>query len=227
MKILNIALFSLVASVLSAPAFAGVQIGGTRVVYNEKDKEASVQLRNPDDRAFLVQSWTESEAGSPDKSFAVTPPLFRLDARQNNALRILFRGAALPADRESLYWLNVKAIPSTPREHTRNQLQLSVKTRIKLIYRPASLQGTSPAEFAGSLKWHNAGSRVTVQNDTPYYMNFSSVTLNGVALNGVTYVAPKSSQSFDKGPAKGGGSLEWKVFNDFGVAGQTFSSQLP
>lgn len=32
-------------ALLSMEAFAGVQIGGTRVIYNEKEKEVSIQLR--------------------------------------------------------------------------------------------------------------------------------------------------------------------------------------
>lgn len=129
-------------ALLSMEAFAGVQIGGTRVIYNEKEKEVSIQLRNPDDKAFLVQSWTETETGTPDKTFAVTPPLFRLDAHQNNALRILFRGSQLRPDQETLFWLNVKAIPSANPSGEENQLQLAVKTRIKLIYRPDVLKKT-------------------------------------------------------------------------------------
>lgn len=67
----------------------------------------------------------------------VTPPLFRLGAGQENNLRILRTGGNLPEDRESLYWMNIKSIPSTTEKQDNvNTLQIAVKTRIKLIYRP-------------------------------------------------------------------------------------------
>lgn len=226
MKKLTQALLLSAISLTSLDSFAGVQIGGTRVIYNEKEKEVSIQLRNPDDKAFLVQSWTESESGTPDKTFAVTPPLFRLDAKENNALRILFRGAALPADRETLYWLNVKAIPSGSQSAEINQLQLAVKTRIKLIYRPASLAKTSPTDAADQLKWSQSGNTLTVKNSTPYYMNFSSVVVNGTELQNVTYVAPDSSKRFVMNSKQTNGTVEWKVFNDYGVPSQAFKSSF-
>ncbi|MCU6346175.1 fimbrial biogenesis chaperone [Enterobacter quasiroggenkampii] len=224
MKKLTLSLLLAAVAFSSLEALAGVQIGGTRIIYNEKEKEASIQLRNPDDKAFLVQSWTETETGTPDKTFAVTPPLFRLDAHQNNSLRILFRGSPLQSDRETLFWLNVKAIPSTTPSDGENQLQLAVKTRIKLIYRPDSLKKNSPEDFASRLKWQKTGNSLTVNNDSAFYMNFASVALNGVQLNNVTYVAPKSSKTFPLGSVPTGGKIEWKVFNDFGVPGQVFSA---
>ncbi len=224
-KLTQVLLLSAI-SLTSLDSLAGVQIGGTRVIYNEKEKEVSVQLRNPDNKAFLVQSWTESESGTPDKTFAVTPPLFRLDAKENNALRILFRGASLPADRETLFWLNVKAIPSGSQSGETNQLQLAVKTRIKLIYRPASMAKSSPTEVADQLKWSQSGNTLTVKNKTAYYMNFSSVVVNGTELQNVTYVAPNSSKSFVMNTKQTGGKVDWKVFNDYGVPSQTYSGSF-
>ncbi len=51
--------------------------------------------------------------------FLITPPLFRLDAKQENVLRIIRTGGNLPADRESLFWLNIKSIPSSARNERR------------------------------------------------------------------------------------------------------------
>lgn len=61
--------------------------------------------------------------------------------RTKNILRIVGTGN-LPADHESLFWLNIKSIPSV--EKRDNTLQLAIKTRIKLIYRPEALKGVSP-----------------------------------------------------------------------------------
>ncbi|WP_219558676.1 fimbria/pilus periplasmic chaperone, partial [Klebsiella michiganensis] len=45
-----------------------------------------------------------------------------------------------PQDRETLFWMNVKAIPSMDKSKlSDNTLQLAIISRIKLYYRPAKL----------------------------------------------------------------------------------------
>lgn len=66
--------------------------------------------------------------------FIITPPLFRLDPGKNNILRIVNTTPGLPQDRESVYWVNVKAIPSKSDDsENKNVLQIAVRTRIKLF----------------------------------------------------------------------------------------------
>ena len=107
---------------VSAAAQAGIVMGGTRVIYEEGKREASISVTNADETVpYLVQSWVENYATS-DKSqppFIVTPPLFRLAPEQKNVLRINFTGAKLPADRESVFWLDVKSIAPSNKNDTR------------------------------------------------------------------------------------------------------------
>ncbi len=81
---------------LSATAQAGIVMGGTRVVYQEGKREATMTVTNADTQTpYLVQSWVEN-ANAEDKRpvpFVVTPPLFRLEPEQQNVLRITFTGA--------------------------------------------------------------------------------------------------------------------------------------
>ena len=73
----------------------------------------------------MIQSWVETLNGGAEKApFIITPPLYRLDKDQQNVERIVLAGA-LPQDKESLYWLNIKAIPAAPRKD--NTLQIAVK----------------------------------------------------------------------------------------------------
>ena len=200
----------------------GVSIGGTRLIYNEGKKETSISVNNSDKGSFLIQSWTEMPNGEPEKPpFIVTPPLFRLDGNQQNILRIVRTGGNLPSDRESLFWLNVKSIPTSTKDETTNTLQIAIKNRIKLIYRPQSLKD-SPEEVAKDLIWVQSGNQLTVTNPTPYYMNFQEVKVNGRPLKGVTYVAPKSKATFDSAGATG--VVTWKIINDYGGTGALHSS---
>ena len=125
---------------LWTPVRAGVVVGGTRLIYDGGKKESALNISNPDAMPYLIQSWVDAQEGDSAKApFIITPPLFRLDGGQNNLLRVVRAGGNLPTDRESLYWLNVKAIPSV--EKKENTLQIAIKTRIKLIYRPQGLTG--------------------------------------------------------------------------------------
>lgn len=200
---------------------AGVVVGGTRLVYDGKKKESSLNLRNPDKTAYLIQSWVDMPEGVSGRApFVITPPLFRLDGKQNNILRVVRAGGDLPADRESLFWLNVKAIPSA--EKKENTLQIAIKTRIKLIFRPSAVQGT-PETVAQQLKWQRSGNRLQVSNPTPFYLTFFSVKVNGVEVKDSNMVAPFATESFT---APAGNSISWSIINDFGGASKEFSSSV-
>ncbi|CAI0914570.1 fimbrial biogenesis chaperone [Serratia liquefaciens] len=208
---------------VSSLAQAGVVVGATRLVYDGDKKESSLNVNNPDALPYLIQSWVEPQEGSSEKApFILTPPLFRLDAGRQNVLRVVRVGGALPEDRESLYWLNVKTIPSTERRD--NTLQIAVKTRIKLIYRPAGLKGL-PDDEAGQLTWRRQGARLAVSNPTPFYMNFQSVKVNGQEVKDATYVAPHASATFTL-PAAAGSVVSWRVINDFGGTGALRQGRL-
>lgn len=207
-------------------AHAGIVVGGTRVIYDASKKESSLSLTNPDTIPYLIQSWLEnSDGGNNQVPFVITPPLFRLDGQQQNVLRIVQTGN-LEKDRESMYWLNVKSIPSTTKTISQNTLQIAVKTRIKLIYRPAALKGSSAEHEASNLVWKRDGNNVRVTNPSNYYMNFGYIKLNGVALNQVTYAAPHASAVFPLPSTTSAGSLSFALISDYGSIGEKHTASL-
>lgn len=210
-------------------AHAGVVIGGTRVIYDGSKKEASINVSNPDKTPYLIQSWVDEDNGSREGvPFIVTPPLFRLDGAQQNVLRIIRAGGALSEQNESLYWLNIKSIPSsTPQQASQNTLQIAVKTRIKLIYRPEGLKSATPEDVTKSLKWEIENHKLKVINPTGYYMNFNLISVNGAEVHDPTFVAPKSSALFElPSGASGRGTVMWKLISDYGGIGDQHASPL-
>ncbi|HDC4400360.1 TPA: molecular chaperone [Enterobacter kobei] len=219
---------SLIALTIMSAGFtaanAGVVIGGTRVIYDGNKKEATLSINNPDNTPYLIQSWIETLNGGAEKvPFVITPPLYRLDHGQQNVERIIMAGA-LPQDKESLYWLNIKSIPSAPRKD--NTLQIAIKTRIKLIYRPAALKGTAPEEVADKLTWSVAGNQLQVTNPTNYVMNFNEVTVNGKKLDDVTFVMPGSSARFNLPQGVHGGAMTFTIINDYGGPGKKHNANI-
>jgi P pilus assembly chaperone PapD len=224
MKVLHTALAVVLLTAIGIQAQAGVIIGGTRVIYDGGKKESSINISNPDKTPFLVQSWVDSNEGDAVKSpFVITPPLFRLDSGQNNLLRIVKVNNSLPEDKESLYWLNIKSIPSSVRRE--NTLQIAVKTRIKLIYRPQGLNITLE-EAAKNLKWKRVGNLLQVTNSSPYYITFFNIKYNGSVVKDAKMIAPKSSASYALPSAETNGVLNWQYINDYGGTGKVFSNNL-
>lgn len=165
---------------LQAAASAGVMLGGTRVILGEKDREASIPVKNTGGSPYIVQAWIDAGEGQTKTPLVVTPPLSRLDPGSENLLRIMRVTGGLPLDRESVFWLNVKEIPERPKEE--NVLQIAIRTRIKLFYRPAGLTSKSE-EARAQLKWvvlsDGDGTVLRIANPSPYH-----VTLTGLKVNG-------------------------------------------
>ncbi|EPK6556286.1 fimbrial biogenesis chaperone, partial [Klebsiella pneumoniae] len=99
------------ALLLSSIAHAGIVVGSTRYLYKEGAREITAQIENKDDIPYLIKSWVEAPAGKAP-SFMATPPLFRLEGKQQNTVRLFSNGNVnAPTDRESMYYFNVMAIP--------------------------------------------------------------------------------------------------------------------
>jgi len=126
-------------SLACSNAYAGITLNGTRLIFNGNKNEAVMTVDNPDNAVYLIQSWVSLD-DEKSSEFIVTPPLFRIEPNSSNTLRIILLKNNLPKDKESLFWLNVKAIPSSD-ANANNVLLIAINTKIKLIYRPTSLLG--------------------------------------------------------------------------------------
>ncbi|OMQ21039.1 fimbrial biogenesis chaperone [Serratia oryzae] len=219
------AAFILLIAILSPfSAYAGVIIGGTRLIYNGAQKEATITVKNPDDIPYLVQSWANTNIEGTEKApFLITPPLFRLDGKQENTLRVVRIAGQLPEDKESLFWLSVKSVP--PSEGKGNQLQIAVRTRIKLIYRPAGLKG-SLEEAAKALRWQRNGNNLQAFNDSPYYLSFYSVSLANEKIKEPQMVAPGASIGYRLPANAQGNHVSWQIINDFGGISEVYQHRL-
>ncbi|WP_145524852.1 molecular chaperone [Yersinia vastinensis] len=177
--------FALVTSLITATAaHAEVIIKGTRVIYNEKQREAVVQVSNTGNMPVLLQAWIDNgDANARPETikvpFSVTPPVIRLDPKRDQTIRLFRTGSGLAADRETLFWFNLLEIPPKPTKSATgedNKLQLAFRTRIKLFYRPAEL--TMPSEQAiKHLTFSKKGNQLVIKNASPYYITFRKIEL--------------------------------------------------
>ncbi|ELC7203507.1 molecular chaperone [Enterobacter hormaechei] len=217
---------ALLLTFLSVQAQAGIVIGGTRVIYNGDKKEASAAIRNPEKSGvYLVQSWVDSGEQGSKVPFIVTPPLFRINPGEENILRIVRTGGNLPQDKESVFWLNVKSIPATDdsKPHT-NVLQVVMKSRIKLFYRPAGLEGQPEAAYH-QLSAVRSGNHLTLSNPTPYYVTLFTLKVDGQEIKEADMVPPEGSASFTLSSSSAS-SVTWQAISDYGGISQTESRRL-
>ena len=116
----------------------GIALGATRVIYPQGDKQVSLPVINSSaDNTFLIQSWVANVEGIKSPDFILTPPLFVIHPKKENTLRIMYIGPDLPADRETVFYLNSKAIPSVDKNKLQgNTLQIATQSVIKLFIRP-------------------------------------------------------------------------------------------
>ncbi|EBW3901488.1 fimbrial biogenesis chaperone [Salmonella enterica] len=219
-----------VYSVQAVAANGGFYLGQTRVVFPSDKKSVSLQVTNQDAKKdWLLRSWV-SQYDDKNKSstpFIITPPLYRLDGNNSIQLRInAIDVSKLPMDRESVFRINVMAIPPETAAATKPEkegaatgsIQFALNSRIKLFFRPAVLNSQEQTE--------NAWKKVTVRqqegkiifnNPTPYYITLTNINVNGAELKSGqadTMIAPDGELTL---PVSGQSrTLTFQTINDYG-----------
>lgn len=209
---------SLSLHISPAQAEGGISIQGTRIVYPQDAKQASLSVSNSSSSdSFLVQSWVEDAAGHKTRDFIVTPPLYLSGPKNENTLRLIHTAGGLPSDRETLYYFTAKAIPSidVSREAgNKAVLRIATANRIKLFVRPSGLK-PSPESAPGLLAFHQQGGELVIHNPTPYYITLTGMTSGGKVLKDIM-VLPQETAS-DPLPAEHGSTITYRTINDYGA----------
>lgn len=196
----------------------GIALGSTRVVYPSDARQVSLSVNNSDEHnRYLIQTWVENEAGEKTEDFIITPPLFVSKPKSENMLRIIYSGENLPQDREALYWINNKAIPSIDKNEIKgnNVLQIAVLARIKLFVRPAGLTEKS-ADAPSKLTFSRSGDTLAINNASPFYVTLVNISIGGRNVE-TTMVPPKSIARVALPKGVMAGTLSYQTINDYGA----------
>lgn len=195
-------------------AAGGIALGATRLIYDQDKKQASMPVVNSTtEKRFLINTWIEDSSSKKVNSIVVTPPMFVSEPKSESSLRLINTDQRLAKDRETLYYLNVQAIPSVSKEELEktNVLQLAILSRIKMMVRPANL--SIRIEDAPSLiEAYNKNNIVTVKNPTPYYMTLVNLGIDNKKEKTIM-IAPFSEESL----GHAGHKVKFQTINDFGA----------
>lgn len=218
MPLLRILLIAGALLALAPPARAALKIEGTRLIYFGQDKAAGINVVNQASQDVVVQTWitAEDETANRDVPFAATEPLVKLGPGEHHRLRVLYAGAGLPSDRESLFWLNLMEVPLKPKEP--GSVQFAIRQRLKLFYRPPTLEGGS-TEALQQLVWsrHDAQS-ITVSNPSAFHLSLVNVHTDTQALSDYLLLKPHESITLTTpGVLPKGTTLHFTEINDIGL----------
>lgn len=180
------------------PAWSGIYIYGTRIIYPAQKKDITVQLMNDGKRSSLIQAWIDNGDTSlpPEKlqvPFVLTPPVIRVAADSGQQLKIKKLPNNLPGDRESLFYLNVLDIPPNSGESKdKNIIKFALQNRIKLIYRPQGIQKVDKAIFP-RLQLHRTSGGISVKNNSANWITIPEVKAKNKVNKETLLLAPWSS----------------------------------
>ncbi|MDR0806543.1 MAG: molecular chaperone [Enterobacteriaceae bacterium] len=208
---------------------ASITLNATRLVFKDSAGSASVEVSNANnDEPALVQSWVENYLAnnSEDIPLIVSPSLAKIPPNGRQVLRVLGAVKSLPQDKESVFWLNVQYIPTqqvnAESQIGKNILQLAVRQRIKVFYRPAGLKGDvnkAPSLLVWQQSIRGNHAYITLTNPTPFCISYYGLKFQSHAK---THLVPDSgmlcsdeSREFTA-PAQSYRSLSFMRINDYG-----------
>lgn len=164
---------------LATQTQAAISLDRTRVIVEGGQKSLSLAVSNDNKQLpYLAQSWIEDAKGNKlNGTLTALPPVQRIEPGAHSQVQIQTLPGinALPQDKETLYYFNLREIP--PRTDKPNTLQLALQTRIKLFYRPkALLPAKSATPWQEKLTLTRSGGSYRVNNPTPYYVTLVEAT---------------------------------------------------
>lgn len=179
----------------SEQAWASVVMTGSRIVYSESSKDYSIQFNNKDEFPNIVQVWTdvdnpESTPETENSPFSIFPSVFKIRSKGGQMVRLVYTGAKVASDRESIFYLNFLQIPSISKADASNKMLVMLRSRLKIFYRPNGIEG-SPQNVVNSLTFkiikERDGVYLNAKNNSGYY----ATLINGkLTLAGKDFTVP-------------------------------------
>lgn len=228
--------FAVCLATTVSTAQAALTISTTRIIHASDSRSSSVIVANPSDRIFAAQAWVNTEQDDTVTAVPLiaTPALFRLDPGKQQMVQINRLPNDLPQDRESLFFFNVQEIPQVKETGT-NNLNIALRTRIKLFYRPSQLK-SRPEEHLKELEWSvkmlNNAPHLVVDNPSPYHFTFNRLRIHAggheESLQASAMVAPFAQRSY---PLSGrrfapNGKVSFSIVNDYGAVSREQTSDI-
>ena len=210
---------------LSASAQSLSFVKYTRLIFDGSQKAISFPIQNDTNAYYLatgrVRKVQENQPGDLTPDFMVLPEVLLLKPGEHQALRVVRVGGQYPSDRESVFFVSGVFVPEKQSE-TNASLNVALEVNVKMFFRPDSLLKKGAIKHvAEQLIFALGPKELRVQNPTPYYATFSSLSVNEKALNHeqLTMMVPPFGESRysikEIGSAKNG-VINWSLIDELG-----------
>ncbi|MBK4716954.1 MULTISPECIES: fimbrial biogenesis chaperone [Tenebrionibacter/Tenebrionicola group] len=217
-------IISLLLTAVSFSAFAeGITLGATRLIYSAGKKEASIPVITTGDAGpFLIQSWVSNmDKTTGSIPFITTPPLFKIGRNDEASVRVVDIGNTLPSDRESVFLLNVRAVPAVKKEANPERMIIATQNIIKLIYRPATLNSQGAEKAINQLDVSLTRHAVKIKNPTPYAVTLVNLTVDTQHVNRPGVIMPFAELMVPLNNVPQHAKISFATINDFGGLTET------
>lgn len=207
-------------------AHASVALSGTRLIFDGRNREAAIEATNRGAHDVLIQTRLSAPEDDDDTPlaqrralpFVITTHLQRLAPGGKQTLRVLYQGEGMPPDRESLVHLYVTHVPR--RSEGVNQLNIAIRQRLNLFYRPPGLEG-DPALAAETLRWSVSSEPGTptlqVSNPSRYHVSLQRLALDAGQVTESLLIAPGALHRWPLSSPISASRLSFQALTDYGA----------
>lgn len=213
MKVKTYFKFTLITLILSTGvSHAAVVLNASRIVM-EGVSEKTVTFDNTSETPYIVQIESDN-IEKPD--FIAMPPIFKIKGKGGQTVKLKLSPSSLPQDKESLFYMNFTQIPGVKKnEDDSNRLNIVIRSVLKIIYRPKSVNAFSVGDES-KISYRVQSGKLIVTNKTPNILSIRDISDGKYILAGKITLLPSENYST---PVKGhlSGPLRAVMINDYGT----------
>lgn len=192
---------------------AAVVMNASRIIM-DGTPEKTITFDNTSENPFIVQVEPD-DIKKPD--FFAMPPVFKIKEKGGQTVKIKLLHTDLPRDKESLFYLNFTQIPGVRKsDKNDNRLNIIIRSRLKIIYRPESVNAFS-AKDTGSVSYHFQKGKLVISNHSPNVLSIQEVSKGKHVLAQQFTLLPGGSYSAVVKDFNFNGPLSASMLNDYGV----------
>lgn len=197
---------------ISGVSQAAVVMNTSRIVM-EGISEKTVTFDNTSENPYIVQIESDNNQ-KPD--FVAMPPIFKIKEKGGQTVKIKLSSSSLPQDKESVFYMNFTQIPGVRKnQDDSNRLNIVIRSRLKIIYRPKSVNAFSEKEES-KVSYIVQSGKLIVSNNSPNVLSIREIS-NGkhVLAKTITLLPGGNYSTLIKDRLSG--PLRAVIINDYGM----------
>lgn len=191
---------------------AAVVMNASRIIM-EGVSEKTVTFNNTSENPYIVQIESDNNQ-RPD--FIAMPPLFKIKEKGGQTVKIKLSSSTLPQDKESLFYMTFTQIPGVKKnEDGSNRLNIVIRSRLKVIYRPKSVNAFT-ANGENKISYRVQSGKLVISNNSPNVLSIRDISNGKHVLAKKITLLPGDNYST---PAdfRISGPLRAVIINDYGM----------